>query len=356
MDKIEYRSIIKFLHLKRKTPTEIKAELDSVYGKKAAPSFSTVKSWVAEFKRGRTSLVDEDRSGRPKTATTEEIIEKVHKLVIDDRQIKLRELAEAAGISSERVLKILHDDLHMRTLYARWVPRLLTTDHKHTRMTTAKELLDQFKRNTQSFLRQFITVDQTWFHYHKPETEVKTETPPIDDISEPSSPKKKKKAKPAQSAGKVMATVFWDTCGILFIDYLQEGTSMTGAYYASLLDRLKSEIETKRPKKRNEKVLFHQDNTPVHTSLVAMAKLNNYDFELIPHPQYSPDLAPSSYFLFPNMKKWLGGKRFLTAGEVTAAVDGYFGDLSESYYLEGIEKMEQRWMECIQLKGEYVEK
>ncbi|XP_077255973.1 prostate tumor-overexpressed gene 1 protein-like [Temnothorax americanus] len=65
MEKTEYRAVIKFLHLKRKNTQEIKDELDSVYGE-ASPSFTTVKHWVAEYKRGRTSILDEERSERPK--------------------------------------------------------------------------------------------------------------------------------------------------------------------------------------------------------------------------------------------------------------------------------------------------
>lgn len=59
-----------------------------------------------------------------------------------------------------------------------------------------------------------------------------------------------------------------------------------------------------------KKVLFHHDNAPVHTCLIAMAKINEFKFELLPNAPYSSDLAPSDYFLFPNLKKWLGGKRF----------------------------------------------
>ena len=77
MEKIEYRAVIKFLHLKGKKTQEIKDELDSVYGE-ASPSFTTVKHWVAEYKRGRTSIFDEERSGRPKTATTDEMVDLVH--------------------------------------------------------------------------------------------------------------------------------------------------------------------------------------------------------------------------------------------------------------------------------------
>lgn len=90
MEKIEYRAVIKYLFLKGNTPTQIKDELDAVYGD-FAPSFTTVKFWAAEFKRGRTSLVFDERSGRPKTATTGDNIAQVHQMVLDNRQIKVRD-------------------------------------------------------------------------------------------------------------------------------------------------------------------------------------------------------------------------------------------------------------------------
>ena len=73
----------------------------------SSPSFSTIKKWAAEFKRGPTSLEDNPREGRPKTATPE-ITEQVHNMVLDDRQMKVREIAETIGISKERVGHILH--------------------------------------------------------------------------------------------------------------------------------------------------------------------------------------------------------------------------------------------------------
>lgn len=76
MDNFEYRAVIKFLHLKGNLTKQIKGELDAEYGD-TAPSLSMVKNWVAEFKqRGRTSMVVDEPSGGPKTATTEEIVNK----------------------------------------------------------------------------------------------------------------------------------------------------------------------------------------------------------------------------------------------------------------------------------------
>ena len=79
---------MKYLFLKGNTPTQIKDELDSVYGD-SAPSFTTVKFWAAEFKCGRKNSGDDERSGRPKTATTDENIAKVHQMALDDRRIKV---------------------------------------------------------------------------------------------------------------------------------------------------------------------------------------------------------------------------------------------------------------------------
>jgi len=65
-----------------------------------------------------------------KSATAPEIIEQVHDMLLDDRRMKVREIAETIGISKECVGYILHEELDMKKLCARWVPHLLTADQK----------------------------------------------------------------------------------------------------------------------------------------------------------------------------------------------------------------------------------
>ena len=125
-----------------------------------------------------------------------------------------------------------------------------------------------------------------------------------------------------------MATVFWDSQGIIFTDYLEKGSTITGQYYADLLGRFEAKLMKQRPHLAKKKVLFHHDNTPAHSSAIATAKLVELRYELLPHPPYSPDLAPCDFFLFPNMKKWLGGKRFTSNEEVIAASEAYFADFA----------------------------
>ena len=97
-----------------------------------------------------------------------------------------------------------------------------------------------------------------------------------------------------------MATVFWDAKGVIMLDFLPKRSTITGVYYANLLDQLRTVIREKRRGKFSKGVLLQQDNARVHTCKVAMDTVERNGYELIPHPAYSPDLAPSDFFQFPN--------------------------------------------------------
>jgi len=121
--------------LEGKSRSEIKKRLDAVYGD-SSPSMATVKNYFNEFQRGRTSVFDVPRPGAPKTATTEANVTKIHDLVLADRRLKIRQIAETVGMSKDRVGHILHEIFGMRKLSARRVPRFLTPNNKRNRETT----------------------------------------------------------------------------------------------------------------------------------------------------------------------------------------------------------------------------
>ena len=107
------------------------------------------------------------------------------------------------------------------------------------------------------------------------------------------------------------ATIRWqgdghsilDTKGVIMLDILPKRSTITGVYNANMLDQLRTAIREKRIGKLSKDVLLQQDNAGVHTCKVAMDAVERNGYELIPHPAYSPDLAPSDFFLFPNLKK-----------------------------------------------------
>ena len=101
-----------------------------------------------------------------------------------------------------------------------------------------------------------------------------------------------KKVRTQPSASKVMATVFWDSKGIILIDYKPTGTSIIGEYYANAIKQLRVAIKEKRRGKLAAGVLLLHDNAPVHKSSVAQAAIRECKFEQLNHPPYSPEMAP----------------------------------------------------------------
>ena len=150
LSKVEYRAVIRYLHLKGKTGKEIQGELADAYGS-SAPSYAQVKFWVGEFKRDRTSLEDEARHARPLDATNEKMCKKVRDLVYSYRRIQVEEITQALGISHGSVSTILHDRLGMRKLTARWVPKSLSDDKMATRASVFSALLKRFRSKDDFF-------------------------------------------------------------------------------------------------------------------------------------------------------------------------------------------------------------
>ena len=125
-----------------------------------------------------------------------------------------------------------------------------------------------------------------------------------------------------------MAPIYWDSQGVIMVDYLEQGRMINGAYYTGELR-------------------FLHDNAPTQTSQVAMTAATECGFEILPHPPYSPDMALSDFCLFPKLKSHLRGTHYRSCEGVMEAVNEYLMDQEKSLYFEEIRKLEQRWAKCI---------
>ncbi|XP_048241256.1 histone-lysine N-methyltransferase SETMAR-like [Haliotis rufescens] len=316
-----------------------------------APQYSTVAKWAAEFNRGRTILEDDPRSGRPADVITDEIVAKVQNIITTDRRIKVDEIASECGISHGSVCNIIHERLHMSKVSARWVPRNLNAQDRHQRVVSSRELLDIYRADPENFHARLVTGDETWIHHWDPET--KKDSKQWKNKTSP--PPKKFKTQP--SAGKIMATVFWDSKGVLMIDYKPpKKTKITGAYWADLMKKLRNAIKEKRRGMLTAGVLLLHDNAPAHKRRVAQAAIRECKFEQLNQPPYSPDLEPSNYYLFRHLKSHLRGTRFANDDDLIAATEAWFGGQGEDFYFQGIESLQHKWEKCIQVHGDYIEK
>ncbi|GBP76226.1 Pre-mRNA cleavage complex 2 protein Pcf11 [Eumeta japonica] len=136
---------------------------------------------------------------------------------------------------------------------------------------------ESFGDNIDKICDRIVTVDETWVRQYDPESKQKSlqwtkkgERPP-------------KKFKVQKSASKLMATIFWDSEGVLLIDYLPKGTTMNGQYYANLLAQTREAVVQKRRGKLSRVVLFLQDIASVHTARVSRQALKDTGFSEIDH-------------------------------------------------------------------------
>jgi len=99
---------------------------------------------VAQFKHGYFSTSDAPRPGRPKTVTTPEIIDQIRELILEESWISAKSIAGQLGISRERVESIIHENLDMRKLSSKWVPKCLNADQKRQRCQSSGQYLEFF--------------------------------------------------------------------------------------------------------------------------------------------------------------------------------------------------------------------
>jgi len=83
---------------------------------RTTPSMTTIRYWYNEFKRRRTSIFNEERPDRPIEVTTEDMVNKIHDIVLADRRVKIREIANIVKISTERIQNVLRNIGHEKAI------------------------------------------------------------------------------------------------------------------------------------------------------------------------------------------------------------------------------------------------
>ncbi|UYV70034.1 hypothetical protein LAZ67_7001543 [Cordylochernes scorpioides] len=156
--------------------------------------------------------------------------------------------------------------------------------------------------NDSNFLKSIVKGDETWCFQYDPKTK-----PQSAEWKSKNSPQAKKTRK-LPSKIKTMLTTFFDSRGIIHKEFVPAGQTITGEYYLNVLKRLIARIRRIRPEYRDEDswCLLH-DNAPSHFSLIVRRFLAKNNVCVLNHPQYSPNLAPCDFYLFPKIKLKLKG-------------------------------------------------
>ena len=138
---------------------------------------------------------------------------------------------------------------------------------------------------------------------------------------------------------------------------MPRGNTVNSATYAYLLkNHLRPAMKSKRCGRLSTGVLLQHDNARPHTARSTVATIQDLSFECLPHPPYSPDLAPSDFYVFGPLKEAMGGKSFRSNKEVQQVVHKWLHFQPKDFFSRGIHALLKHWNTCMECNGDYAEK
>ena len=152
-----------------------------------------------------------------------------------------------------------------------------------------------------------------------------------------------------------MLCIWWDIRGVVHWELLDSNLTITADIYCQQLDRLNQELVRNRPALINRKgVILQHDNARPHIARQTQQKINQLGWEVLPHPAYSPDMAPSDYHLFRSLQHHLSKKVFDNEEEIKTDISSFIASKPLEFFRRGIGNLTKRWEAVIDNEGDYI--
>ena len=336
----EIRTVIKFFVSCGLTNGQIHEWLEKGFGYNAV-TLRTVETWAARFRAGRTSVEDDVRSGRP-TEDGRDALILSH--IEENPNASTRSMSDALGIPLTSVYRIL-TQLHFQYFKCKWVPHRLSDDQKFKRVERSKELLEKLGPMSDRQLANVITEDESWFFFSNGSDGQWRLC--LEDVDQ--------NVSHTIGSKKLLISVFWGTRSFHLIEALPDGGSFTSDYLCDdLLQKLQTVMSVTRPVAMLRGLWIHWDNGKPHVSEKTSATLQHLGLKKLPHPPYSPDIAPSDFYLFGRIKGMLAGKSFGSREELLSEVMKITQMIPRDELCRVYEEWKRRLVAVIESGGEYI--
>ena len=149
---------------------------------------------------------------------------------------------------------------------------------------------------------------------------------------------------------------FFDSTGMIYMHWVPTGQTVNKEYYVEVLREFRKRFYWKRLALfKSGQWHFHQDNAPVHNSILVTDYLTKMGIKTVPHPPYSRDLAPCDFWLFPKLKEKLRGCHYETIEEMKEAVTKVIDTLTQEDLNGAFQKLLEWYNKCIAARGDYFE-
>lgn len=312
------RHVLIFLYNQKKKSAESYRILVETYGDNA-PSQKTCERWFYQFKMGDFNVNDKEHPGPSKKFEDTDL----QALLDEDDAQTQQQLADSLHVSQQAISDRLRAMGKIQK-EGKWVPYELSERNKEKRKTTCEMLLEKHRRK--SFLHRIVTGDEKWIYFDNPKRKKSWCNP-----GQPSSSIAKRNI----HGEKALLCIWWDQKGVLYYELLKPGQTITGDRYREQLLQLSSSLKAKRPEwaQRHGKVIFLHDNARPHVAKPVKETLEALGWNVLPHPPYSPDIAPSDYYLFRSMAHCLSEHRFHNFEDVKKWLDDWIALKQEKFFL-----------------------
>jgi Transposase. len=153
-----------------------------------------------------------------------------------------------------------------------------------------------------------------------------------------------------------MCAMFLGRKGVLLVDFLPHGNIINSLAYCETLKKLRCAIQNKRRGMLSNGIVLLHDNIHSHAANGTQDLITSFGWEQFDHLPYSPDLAPSDYYMFLHLKNHLGGHCHDDDDSIKTTVLQWLSHQAANFYDEGIKILVFRYDNCLNIGGSYVEK
>ncbi len=343
---LQQRIIVKFCVRIGWTQKETRLRLKQAFGQQAM-SKTRVHEWHKAFTNGRTQVVNLPRAARNKTGRSEENIQTIKNVLAEDKRFPISAMSELTGIKATSIQRILKIDLGLTRRAARLVPHMLTGPQEHDRMEICLQLLRRHHQDRR-FLSRVIMMDESWVYQYDPLLKKQASQWLTKDDPRPFHCARER------TVGKVLLVSFFDMKGLIHREFLRN-TNVNQTVFVGILQCMREALRVKRPKIWRNWWL-HMDNASPHTGTMMTNYLILTGTRVLKHPPYSPDLAPSDFWFFRNLKKPLRGIQFPSLDALEEAVDEVISNIPSHDFKHCISVLwPRRWAWCVDAQGAYFE-
>jgi hypothetical protein len=334
--RVRDRALVELCYKEGLTQQEAFEKLQQLYDD--GPSRKTIYNYYETILDG--SFCDVDPLPCPRSDDLD-LMKNVSKAILHDPYLSLRRLADVVNSNKDSVRAILINQLGLRKLHCKWVPHTLNKLQKLARVTGAVEMLSSLRPLEKTGFPNLFTGDESWFLYSYPFTSYWGKK----DAPRPEIPKT------TIGTPKIMVVVFWGVDGVPVLKFLERGEGMNASRFQELV--LKDLFALQETLPADQRLLLHWDNAPAHTATTTKALLKTTRAVVIPQPPYSPDIAPSDFFLFGYLKGQIRGRKCETGKDILKVIGEIMGKITRAKRIEVFRDWIWRLESVIASGGEY---